>query len=101
MSALAGREENQTFPPAAQPAGCTQQAGRDGSSDNLPCEETTREKPQDLTTHKQEVRRQSRPALVGAGLGDRPGHKGGKLSPQHCKIRLRTIGVDSPKCWDL
>lgn len=56
-------------------------AGRDGSPDNLPGEETTREKPQDLTTHKQEVRRQHRPALRGARLRDRPGHKGGKLSP--------------------
>ena len=50
------------------------QAGRDGSPDNLPCEETTRQKPQDLTTHKQEVRRQSRPALKGAQAGGMGGH---------------------------
>lgn len=59
------------------------QAGRDGSPDNLPCEETTRQKPQDLTTHKQEVSRQSRPALKGArcrggGGGGEEGGEGGE-----------------------
>lgn len=38
---------------------------------------------------------------MGARLGDRPGHKGGKLSTQHCKMGLKTTGVNSPKCWDL
>lgn len=28
-------------------------------------------------------------ALQGARLGGRPGHEGGKLSPQHCKMGLK------------
>lgn len=83
------------------PGALTRQAGGDGSPDNLSCEETTREKPQDLTTRKQEVRRHSRPALRGARVGGRPAHKGGKLSPQYCKMGLKTFGVNSLKCWNL
>jgi hypothetical protein len=45
------------------------QASRDGSPDNLPSEETTREKPQDLTTSKQEVKKAERPTLQGARVG--------------------------------
>lgn len=83
---------------AAARVSAARQAGRDGSPDNLPCEETTGPKPQDLTTHKQEVRRQSRPALRGTRAGGMPGYKGGKLSPQPDRMGPKTIGVQGPKC---
>ena len=79
-----------------RPGARTRQAGEDGSPDNLPGVETTREKPQGppRTNRKSEA---ERPALQRARLGDGPGHKGGKLSPQHYTTGLRTMGVDSPK----